>query len=100
MDELQLWTVVHPILVPNPWNAPEGWRWAIHTDNRFNQVDVGCLMAGWEPTKDEAELILSRMLIMGRRAVTAVGGCSAVHAVVLHDSPLNDSIVAELQVLA
>lgn len=98
--ELTLYTVVHPIGSDNPWGAPEGWRWAIHTDTNFHQVDVGCINASWQPSKGDAESELSMVLITARRALTSAGATSTVKAHVLADCPLTPDIVAELAVIA
>lgn len=94
--ELKLYTVVHPIGPDDfPWHPP-GWRWAIHTDERFDQIEVGCLNAGAEATKEEAESMLSRVLITARRALTAAGVQSTVVSTTFNDCPLNGDILAEL----
>ncbi len=53
----------------------------------------------WEPTKDEAEVTLSVLLISGRRMLTAVGDTSTVAAQVLTDNPLTPELVAQLAVI-
>jgi hypothetical protein len=90
MNTLELFTVVHPIFAPNPWNAGEGWRWAIHTDTEFHQVDRGCIYAGWEATEDEAKVTLSAVVLACRRAVVAAG-CPdpVVQQSLRSDCPLN-----------
>lgn len=93
---LVLYTIVHPIGPDDVASVPDGWRWAIHTDNRFDQVNIGCVNAGWEPTRAEAESMLSRVLITARRALTAAGVKSTVAATTLTDCPLTPDIVAEL----
>jgi hypothetical protein len=109
MDSLKLYTVVHPIDEGNPWNAPEGWRWAIHTDDRYDVVkmhyeipgsDANCIIAGWQPSKADAESELSVVLMACRRTLLAVGGSSTVAQSVLADCPLNADILGELAVLA
>ena len=42
---LKLYTVIHPMEPDNPWNKTSGWRWAIHTDIRFDQWQSGCIYA-------------------------------------------------------
>lgn len=96
---MDLYTVVHPIGPDDfPWH-PQGWRWAIHTDDQFHQVDKGCINAGAEATQVEAESMLSRVLITARRSLTAAGVESKVVAHVLADCPLTKDIVDELAVI-
>lgn len=99
MKTLKLYTVVHPIPAENPWGAPEGWRWAIHTNTDFHQVDSGCINASWQPSQGDAESELSLALITARRALTCAGVKSKVEASVLADCPLTADIIAELAVL-
>lgn len=96
---LKLYTVVHPVGPDNPWLAPEGWRWAIHSDTNFHQVDAGCINAGWQSDQASAESVLSMALITARRALTVAGVKSTVEQSVLADCPLTADIVAELAVL-
>ena len=96
---LKLYTVAHPIAPDNPWGAAEGWRWAIHSDPNFHQVDSGCINASWQPSQADAENELSMVLITVRRALTVAGIKSTVDRSVLADCPLTEDIVAELAVL-
>jgi len=90
---LELFTVIHPIGPDDVPNHPQGWRWAIHTDDQFHQVEQGCINAGFEASQSEAESMLSRVLITGRRMLTAAGATSTVVAHVLADCPLTKDIV-------
>lgn len=99
MKTLKIYTVVHPVPADNPWGAPEGWRWAIHTDLNFHQVAEGCINASWQPSQADAESELSLVLITARRALTCAGVKSKVEATVHSDCPLTADIAAELAVL-
>lgn len=99
MDTLKLFTVVHPVAADNPWKAPEGWRWAIHSTPDFGQVAQGCINASWQPSQSDAENELSMVLITVRRALFVAGVTATVEQQVLVDSPLNADILAELAVL-
>lgn len=96
---LKLYTCVHPIAPDNPWGAAEGWRWAIHSDANFHQVEAGCINASWQPSQADAESELSMVVISIRRALTVAGLKSTVEQSVLADCPLTADIVAELAVL-
>jgi len=97
---LKLYTVVHPLPEGNVWNCAAGWRWAIHTDANFHQVEQGCVNASWQPTQADAENELSMVLITVRRALQVAGIASEVVQQVRADCPLTADIVAELAVLA
>lgn len=97
--ELDLYTVVHPIGPDNYPGQQRGWRWAIHTDARFEQWQKGCINAGWEADRSSAEAVLSVVLITARRALFAAGVKSNVSAHVLADCPFTAGMADELAVL-
>lgn len=93
---MDLYTVVHPIGPDDVPNHPQGWRWAIHTDDQFHQVEVGILNAHAHPTQQEAEAMLADVLVTVRRALTVAGIESTVAVSVLTDCPLTKDIVDQL----
>lgn len=93
---MDLYTVVHPIGPDDYPGQPQGWRWAIHTDDQLHQVAHGCLNAGWEASQAEAERTLSFVLITVRRALNAANVGHTVVAHTLADCPLTADIVDEI----
>jgi len=93
---LKLYTVIHPMEPDNPWNKTSGWRWAIHTDIRFDQWQSGCIYAMQHESKDVAEADLSVVVLCIKRALFAAGVECEVVAHVLTDCPLNPNLVDEL----
>lgn len=99
LETLKLYTVVHPMEHDNPFNAAKGWRWAIQTNNRFDQWGTGVLNAGQEASQGDAESVLSMVLVTVRRALAAANVRAEVAASVLTDCPLNVALADELAVL-
>jgi len=108
---LKLYTVVHPVAADNQWKAPEGWRWAIQTDDRYDRcsmhyedpaADANCIIAGWQPSRQDAENEMSLVLAACRRTLLAYGGVAALPEIaqqVLADCPLGPEVVGELAML-
>src|SRR6185295_15831560 len=97
-----------PVAADNQWAAPEGWRWAIQTDDRYDRcsmhyenpaADANCIIGGWQPTQADAEGEMALVLNGIRRAFLAAGGIAALPEVVqqvLSDCPLGPEILGEL----
>ena len=93
---LKLYTVVHPIGPESFPDQPEGWRWAIHTDDRLHQWSEGVINAGQESSQGSAEAVLSMVLVSIRRALVAAGVEHEVIAEVMADCPLDVTLSAEI----
>lgn len=88
MEHLNLYTVVH--------HHPQGWRWAIHTDDQFHLVGFGHLGSAIEATQAQAEGVLSMVLSVVRCALTVAGVPTQIVAHTLADCPLTADIVGEI----
>lgn len=47
--------LVHPVDTAVHTTVPEGWRWACHLGDQWDDID-SCLNAGWAPTESEAAI--------------------------------------------
>ncbi len=70
---MKLFTVVHPIGPDDFGWHPACWRWAIHTNEQFDDL-ARCLNAGTSATKEDANRDLADVLVL-TAALLNVSAC-------------------------
>ena len=92
---MRLTVLVHEIDTERFPTCPAGWRWAVLTGSDYGAVNPpGCLNAGYEKTRQEAEMAGEAAAVVGVRVARLHGNDAADMATVVldHDPCLSDPI--------